>query len=386
MIISLTSLQSTAWEQGASAVIPTLPGFQKQFNVASGEEAGDIATYVSIIYVGYAIGAALSFFVNDYLGRRWSFRLYSIVFIIGQIICIFAPNMKALIGARIISGMGIGSLSVIGPMSLVEIAPKEIRGLLTSWYTVSMGIALTIANFVVLGIHKTVPESKLQYQITPTAMSVFLFLCVIASFFVAESPRWLIMVGRREDAIATLVKLRCMPADSERVAREISDIEESVISANGDIEGKPKLWVIGKETFTVSSNLRRLQQVLVSYALAQLSGANSVTSYFIPIMELLGDETSTQRRIFLSGMYGFSKLWFSLISSFFFIDILGRRRSLFIGITVQMLSHTYLAVFIKYNQEGRVNEASAQGAVAMLFVHAFGYAVGKHDPETWTNL
>lgn len=375
--IWLTNPPRAAWEQGASAVIPTLPGFQKQFNIASGSEAGDIATYVSIIYIGYAVGAALSFFINDYLGRRWSFRLYSIIFIVGQVVSIFAPNMDALIGSRIISGIGIGSLSVIGPMSIVEIAPKEIRGLLTSWYTVSMGIALTLASFTVLGIHRTVPDSKLQYQITPTVMSIFLFLCIIASFFVAESPRWLLIVGRREEAVATLVKLRCMPADSERVAGEIADIEASVISANGDVEGKPNLWVVAKETFTVSSNLRRLQQVLVSYALAQLSGANSVTSYFIPILELLGEQAGTQRRVFLSGMYGFSKLWFSLISAFFFIDILGRRRSLFIGIAVQMLSHIYIGVFIKYQQEGHVSVAAAQGAIAMLFVHAFGYAVGE---------
>lgn len=375
-----------AWDQGASAVIPSLPGFQRQFNVKSGSEAGSIKTYVSIIYIGYAVGAAASFFINDRIGRRWSYRLYSTIWIIGQMIACFSPNMSTLLAARIISGMGIGSLSVIGPMSIVEISPKETRGLLTSWYTVSMGIALTTASFCVLGIYQNVPESRLQYQIPMFASSIFMFLCIISSFLISESPRWLLMVGRRQEAIDCLVKLRGMPAEHPRVALEVSDIEGSIISTTGTLEDRPSLWSIAKETFTVPSNLRRLQQVLFSYALAQLSGANSVTSYFIPIMSLLGDTGDTGRQIFLSGMYGFSKLCFSLIASFLFIDVLGRRRSLFVGIAVQMISHTYIGVFIKYHQEGPVSKGVSGLAVGALFIHAFGYAVGKFYTSSKTGL
>lgn len=279
--------------------------------------------------------------------------------------------------ARIISGIGIGSLSVVSPMALVEIAPKEIRGLLTSWYTVSMGLALTISNFSVLGIYKNVPDSKLQYQITPIAIIILVFICIISSFFVSESPRWLLLVGQRENAIAALSKLRGLPAEDSRILTELADIQSSIISTNGDVEGKASFWSVVKETFTVSSNLRRLQQVLVSYALAQLSGANSVTSYFITIMEMLDSTQGTAHNMFLSGMYGFSKLCFSLLASFFFIDILGRRRSLFIGIGGQMLSHLYIGVFLKYKQQGEVTPAATGFAVAALYIHAFGYAIGE---------
>lgn len=332
---------------------------------------------MSIIYIGYAVGAALSFFVNDRIGRRWAFRLYSLVFIIGQMMVVGALNMGTLYAARIITGVGIGSLSVIGPMSIVEISPKEIRGLLTAMYTVSMGIALTSASFCVLGVHHNVPSSNLQYQIPAFSIATFLALCIASSFFISESPRWLMMVGRREEAVQTLVNLRRMPTDHPRIVTEVHDIETSLIMDWGDVHGNSNLWLIAKETFTVGSNLRRLQQVLVAYALAQLSGANSVTSYFIPIMSLLGDTGGTERHMFLSGMYGFSKLMFSIIAAFFFIDILGRRKSLFIGITAQMLSHLYIGVFMKFEQRGPVPRGASTFAIVMLFLHAFGYAVGK---------
>ncbi|KAF9877050.1 hypothetical protein CkaCkLH20_05316 [Colletotrichum karsti] len=375
LLYALGGLPMT-WEQGASAVVPSLPGFQKQFGIKSGSKASEIQTYVSIIYIGYAIGAALSFLVNDYIGRRWAYRLYSGVFIVGQVASCLSPNMKGLLASRIISGMGIGSLSVVSPMALVEIAPKEIRGLLTSWYTVFMGVALTVASFCVLGIYNNIPTSKLQYQIPPIAASIFVFICILSSFFISESPRWLILVGRREDAIAALTKLRRLPANHPRIIGELNDIQSSVIMAEGDVEGKPNFLSIVKETFTVASNLRRLQQVLVSYALAQLSGANSVTSYFIPIMALLGSSEDVAHDMFLSGMYGFSKLVFSILASFFFIDVLGRRRSLFIGMTIQMVSHIYIGVFIKSYQEGPVSTAASALAVAAIYIHALGYAIG----------
>lgn len=211
-----------------------------------------------------------------------------------------------------------------------------------------------------------------------------MWLGVIASFFLCESPRWLMLVDRHDDAVKTLVRLRGLPADHARVQRELAEIQGSIQlererygcdTHNGIVS-------IVKETFTVPSSLRRVQQTLVSYGLAQLSGANSVTSYFIPILTLMGVGGGTTRNLFLSGMYGLSKLFFALIASFFFIDALGRRRSLFVGITFQMLSDLYIGIYIKYKQEGDASAASSQAAIGLVFVHVFGYAVGKSEDQT----
>ena len=200
------------------------------------------------------------------------------------------------------------------------------------------------------------------------------------------------LVDQHDDAVKTLVRLRGLPADHARVQRELAEIQGSIQlererygcdTHNGIVS-------IVKETFTVPSNLRRVQQTLVSYGLAQLSGANSVTSYFIPILTLMGVGGGTTRNLFLSGMYGLSKLFFALIASFFFIDALGRRRSLFVGITFQMLSDLYIGIYIKYKQEGDASAASSQAAIGLIFVHAFGYSVGKSGGQTpyivlWAN-
>lgn len=359
-------------------MVPSLPGFQQHFGLTSGSNPEQIRNFVSLVYIGYAVGAALSFFVNDRIGRLWSYRLYLAVWTVGQIIAISTLNVSGLYAARIISGMGIGGLTVSGPMSLAEIAPTEIRGLLTSWYVVAMGLSLFVSIFCVYGIYLHVAISRLQYQIAFFAPVIFMAACVALSFFVCEeSPRWLMMVGKREQATTALARLRSCAVESERVQQEIAVIAGS-LHASGGGEEKPTLASLAKETLTKRSNLRRLQQTIMAYALAQLSGANSITSYFVPYIHIISPGGGVTRDMFLSGMYGFSKFWFSMISSFLFIDALGRRNSLFIGTALQAVSDIYIGAYIKCRQDGPVSDTASQAAVGMLFVHAFGYSIGKY--------
>ncbi|KAG5659680.1 hypothetical protein KAF25_002239 [Fusarium avenaceum] len=378
------------WDQGASSVIPSLPGFQNHFHIASGTNADQIRVFVSIVYVGFGVGSALTFFINDKIGRLWSYRLYTLIYCIGTLMAIFAPNLKVLYVARVVQGLGLGPLTVTCPMSIVEIAPAEIRGLLTAWFTLLMGIGLFAAVFCTLGVYLHVPVGNLQFQIIWLTPMILMGLCMTATFFIQESPRWLFMVQRREEAITTLVKIRGLPIDNERVHHEICDIEDD-INRTAEAVGNSSFLTIAKETFTIPSNLRRVQQSLICYALAQLSGANLITSYFVPILAIVGVKGDTSHSMFLSGMYGVSKFFFILIATFLFIDILGRRKSLFIGAGLQMVTHIYLAVYVRSTQRGAVSEAASNAAIAALFVHAFGYGVGLFilpyvfGSELWPN-
>ncbi|KAH7129492.1 general substrate transporter [Dactylonectria estremocensis] len=380
------------WDQGSSSVVPSLPGFSSAFGIASATNPKEVTNFISFVYLTAGVGSGISFFINDRIGRLWSLRLYFAVWIVGQIIATFANgHLGVLYTARFVSGLGIGPLTVTGPMSIVEIAPTEIRGLLTVWFSVVMLLSLTVSTLTVYACFLHVAASKLQYQIVFFTPTIICALMIVASFFVYESPRWLMLVGREEEATQNLEALRGLPRDHPRVASELSDIrlqiegEHSKYGANGGLKS------VLRETFMVPANLRRVQQSLVSYALAQLSGANSVTSYLVPILSLMGVGGSTDRNLFLSSMYSMSKFFYTLIASFFFIDALGRRKSLFTGITIQMISDIYIGVYVKYKQAGPVSDAASQAAVAAIFIHGFGYAVGLlvlpyvFGAELWPN-
>jgi MFS family permease len=387
LLLSTSSLTLSpplpAWDQGSSSVMTNLPGFQDHFNIASGRDAATIREFVSLVYVGCGVGAALSFFVNDRIGRLWSFRLYMVIWVLGQLIATFAPNLGTLYAARIVCGLGIGPLTVLGTMAIVEIAPTAMRGLLASWFSVIMLLSLFVSTFTVYGVYEHMAPSRLQYQVVWFAPCLFVAVCIGCSFFLCESPRWLFLVDRAEEGVRTIEELRGLPRDHPAVHAEITEIRMSIAQEKGSFgDGSNGAGILSilREAFTVPANLRRIQQSIVAYGLAQLSGANSVTSYLVPILSLMGIGGDTSRSLFLSGMYSMAKFFFCLIASFFFIDALGRRKSLFVGIITQMLSDIYLGVYIKYNQQGDVSAAASQGAIAAIFIHGFGYAVGKCSP------
>lgn len=102
-----------------------------------------------------------------------------------------------------------------------------------------------------------------------------------------------------------------------------------------------------------------------------------MASYLVPVLTMNGVGGSTDRNMFLTGMYSMSKFFYTIIASFFFIDALGRRKSLLIGITIQMISDIYIGTFLKYEKTDSVAPGSSQGAIAVIFTHGFGYAFGE---------
>jgi MFS family permease len=367
-----------AWDQGSSSIVPSLPGFQHAFYITSGSNPSQITNFISFVYLTAGVGAGFSFFINDRIGRLWSLRLYMTIWIVGQLVATFSNgHVGALYTARFVSGLGIGPLTVTGPMSIVEIAPHEIRRMLAAWFSVVMLLSLTISCFVVYACFLHVVSGPLQYQVVWFVPCIVIALIIgLSSCVMSESPRWLMLVGREEEVTRTLMELRGLPADHLRVVGEIAEICIQIEKDQLQYGGRG-IGPVMKETFMIRSNLRRVLQACTSYALAQLSGANSVTSYLVPILTMLGVGGSTDRNMFLTGMYSMAKFFYTLIASFLFIDLLGRRRSLFIGITAQMISDIYIGVFLKHKQAGSMAPGSSEGAIAAIYIHGFGYAIGQ---------
>jgi MFS family permease len=302
------------------------------------------------------------------------------IWIVGQMIGIAAPNVGTMYASRVFSGVGLGALSVTGTLAIVEVAPAEIRGLLASWYSVMMSVSLACAQFCCYGVYLHLPASLLQYRIVMFAPCLYLACWIAASFFLCESPRWLYLVDRPEHAVAVLAKLRGLNTSNPRVQKELEDISNVVREETelyGPNTGLAGLKALFKELFTVKENLRRGSIVLIMYALPILSGANSITSYLVPILDLIGNSQTTQHDMFVSSMYSTSKIFYTLIASFLVIDALGRRKSVFVGATIQFITHIYIGSYIKVSQEQNVSKSASEAALAAIFLHGFGYSIGE---------
>ncbi|KAI8306859.1 hypothetical protein K4K61_004114 [Colletotrichum sp. SAR11_59] len=288
-------------------------------------------------------------------------------------------------------------------------APKSIRGLMTLWFNVCMLGGQALGIFTVFGCSINISsEHSLQYQIPWFVQTFVPAIAVGLSFFSVESPRWLAIQGKQKDALDALVKLRGLPADHPYLEEEYALIETHLDDENQQ-SGDQGYLSIMKETFMVRSNLRRVQLTIVAYILAQFSGANSVSNLILTGQPrlLIGTfrlPTIFQRssvtlefragaKVYSSGLYAVAKMICCLVASLVFVDVLGRRKSLMIGITIQAACHAYLSGYLKYftKDPDSVPKGASDAAIGIIYIHALGWAVGLYTlpylfvAELWLN-
>lgn len=98
----------------------------------------ELGAYVSVLFNGYAA---------DKLGRKLSVVLGCTIFTIGVIIqaCTSGGQYRTILGGRFITGLGVGSLSMIVPLYNAEIAPAETRGALVALQQLAITFGIMIS-------------------------------------------------------------------------------------------------------------------------------------------------------------------------------------------------------------------------------------------------
>ncbi|MGI4943720.1 MAG: MFS transporter [Janthinobacterium lividum] len=160
------------------------------------------AAFVSVTFLGMMLGSALTGFLGDRYGRRFTYQANLLVFGLASLGAAFAPNMTVLIALRFVMGLGLGAENVVGYSTMTEFVPPAHRG---RW----LGL---VAVFVVTGL----PVSALlAWGMVPLfGWRVMFVLGGIGALLVwrsrkalPESPRWLESVGRLAEAEALMVSI-----------------------------------------------------------------------------------------------------------------------------------------------------------------------------------
>lgn len=231
-----------------------------------------------------------------------------------------------------------------------------------------------------LHIDKHTPNS----WVVPTTIHVmFAGIIFILSFFNYESPRFLIKCGQTEHAYTNLARVRGLPADHEVVVAEIHDIEHQLQEEQEATMGQGVFGIV-REMFLMPNNAYRLYLGLGSQVLAQWSGAQSMTVYAPDFFALMGTKGQNEK-LFATAIFGVVKFVASIICAFFLVDVIGRKRSLSIGITLQAVSMLYIAAFLtavpNIEEEGfaftKSQKMASTGAIVMIYLSGFGWAMGK---------
>ncbi|KOC68300.1 Facilitated trehalose transporter Tret1 [Habropoda laboriosa] len=218
-----------------------------------------------------AVGAMIGSFIAGYMAERWGRKktlLAAVIpFTLGWILVASAKVVFQLYVARIILGIGLAFAFTVVPMYCGEIAEISVRGALGSF----------LQLFVTFGL-------LYSYSIGPYVSYLVFWICCAAVPFVffavfmtmPESPYFLLKIGKREEAVQALARLRSKsPASVQKEADEMQAAVEEAFREETNFS----------DLFTVKANLKALIYTCLLASFQQLSGINVVLFYMGNIFE-----------------------------------------------------------------------------------------------------
>jgi len=287
----------TAVISGAEKIIQqlwSLSSFWQGFTVASS-------------LIGTVIGSLIAGMPAQKYGRKKVLVVIAILYLLSAIGCAATSVWLLFVSFRFIGGLAVGASSVVGPMYISEIAPARIRGRLAGSFQLMIVTGIFVAyltNFLFIDFGDTGWRWMLGIMVVPAAMFAILLR------FIPESPRWLVLNNRDEEAKAVFAKTG--ENDATSLIRE-----EHQLSRDGTKES----------LFNGKYNKPILYAVLLAM-FNQLSGINAILYYAPRIFEMAGFNKADA---YLQPVYiGAANLFFTLLAMTV-IDKFGRKTLLLIG-------------------------------------------------------
>ncbi|XP_050377014.1 probable polyol transporter 4 [Argentina anserina] len=187
---------------------------------------------------------------SDIIGRKWTMALAALIFQIGAVVMTLAPSFEVLMIGRLLAGVGIGFGVMIAPVYIAEISPTIARGSLTSFpeIFINLGILLGyVSNYAFSGL-----PSHINWRIMLAVGILPSIFIGFALFIIPESPRWLVMQNRIDEA--RLVLMKTIENQSE-VEDRLNEILEAAGNSNAD---KYEEKSVAHELLSPSPALRRM--------------------------------------------------------------------------------------------------------------------------------
>jgi sugar porter (SP) family MFS transporter len=313
--------------------------------------------YVGSLLIGAVVGAIVSGFSADAISRRRTKIISGCIYVIGALCSAFAQSAPELIAARFVLGLSVGTASFVSPMYISELAPKRIRGGVTSFnqlMVVSGIMAAYIVNWALKGT-----ADNWRWMLGLGALPGLAL--AIGMYFQPFSPRWLVEKGREDEALQTLRRAR---DDDEEAEQELQEIKDAAAEEGGFRD----VW---------RPEIRPLVAIGLALAVAQqFIGVNTVIYYAPTILKFTGLSTSSAITQALS--VGITNVVFTIVA-IVLLDRVGRRVLLIVGTTGCILSLAMLGVF--FASSGLQSSASWV-ALVCLIVYIASFAVGL-GPVFW---
>jgi SP family xylose:H+ symportor-like MFS transporter len=326
---------------------------------------------VSCALLGCVIGAVVGGPIANRLGRKVGLMVAAILFLIGSLGSALpeiglgpiggmgAAALTPFIFYRILGGVGVGLASMLAPMYIAEIAPPADRGRLVTLQQIAIVVGITLVYFVNWAIASQGDEAwglstGWRWMMASEAVPATLFLLLL--FLIPDSPRWLVLKGRKDHALAVLRRI----CDETTAQATLAEIEATLV-----VRTRPLLSFGGKVIFV---------GIMMS-VFQQFVGVNAVLYYGPQMFRNAG--FSNNVALLQTVVVGIALVVFTLVA-LVTVDRWGRKPLLITGAVIMAASMLAL---------GSLFNAGVQNvwplAAAVAYIAGFSLSWG---PVTWVLL
>ncbi|KAL2214751.1 general substrate transporter [Sarocladium strictum] len=259
--------------------------FAKQFGYQVEEQWVVRATDQQILNAANTIGIFVSAFttgiVSDWIGRKKTIGVACVVCIGGIIMQYFSTSIPMIFGGKLISTLGFGLGHSLGPVFVAELAPVKMRGLCLVLINTMIVLGQWLNSLVIYACN-TRYFNDLAWRIPIITQLIPPGLLVLVLFFLPESPTWLLINGRREDAAKAFRRFNGAGFDVD-AALAVADIAIAKEREARLLE-KSSRWL---DCFR-GTNLRRTTIIAMVYLSQQFIGVNFISGYLTYYFRLAG--------------------------------------------------------------------------------------------------
>src|SRR5580704_7222885 len=323
--------------------------------------AGQLSIVVAAVLLGSVISTLCAGLLADWMGRKPLMILSGILFVVSIPLIAASQGYGSLVFGRLLQGVSGGLIGVVVPLYLAECLSANTRGKGTGVFQWLLTLGIVCAALV--GIYFSIRVEEVAHLGDPEKLFAFKdsawrsifwvslppgILFVLGSFLVAESPRWLFRKGKREAALAALLRSR----SNDQANSELREMEESAAAE----KAKSSSGANVKESLLKRKYLIPFVLACVILACNQATGINSIIGYNTNILLQSGLSDIQAHR----GYVIFTIINFLVtIGGVMLVDRKGRKFLLSLGTAGIILSLVCTGVLFRQTERLRVDSKGA---------------------------
>lgn len=374
LLVILISLGNLAQAYSGGVIATTLgqPSFLTYMELDTMENASAvIGATGSLFYAGGFFGSFFGSWIGDRFGRKPAIFVGLIFVLVSMALCTASTHIAMFIVFRFTCGFGALILNLAVPLWVAECVPPEVRGAFAQISGAAISLGYFLSSYVGVAFFLNTVSGPNAWR---GPLGVGCALCLpplIGIWWVPESPRYLFLKGRREEAKSVVLKLHATPHEHSQTFAEMELLEmDKQIEIERSLESS-WLTILKRPSY-------RKRFLLSSFMVftIQATGSQVLSIYATIIYRNLG--YSEKKTLLLQAAIYATGTPFSALA-IIWTEYFKRPTLVAIGIAGMVVTlSAYTGLAAQYT--GSNNSTAQEATVAMTFLFFVCYAAAAEGP------